>query len=463
MHFQKKQLNNKSEIPSTMDYTIDFDPSKPRFSNKFSFVKFLNKKENEHDCLDECLEYLQGLPSLKENLFCLGVANWKPNTDDKNFQLVFNKKEQLIITFEGTILNRQFLQEFLLVSTGKIKEVLLAQSSKNLEAESGGKQEGQSDEELLLNLYKFFLNDCFCDQKAFRKLVGIINGPVAISIFNKKQPERLLCFWRDIPIFLHGEPLTEASSDQPTSDSSFMTESRFSSISLCTFRSETLLDTCPFPPNEIHSITLLPHHEIKIDSIGQPINITEFPKNLHKKETINIPKNISEAKSKSNLRLEIFEQPRAMQRLLRLSRNRLESLDTFKLDFMEGFEDYFSPQQRLIITGCGSSYFAGCAGADFLRKMGLFRDVRVVNSVEFDLYAFANEDASISNRFGQSSVDDVFSRVLLPKSEMSDSKSNSIPLIRQIPQNVCVAVTQSGESSDVLNFMKKMKSRSCYN
>jgi glucosamine 6-phosphate synthetase-like amidotransferase/phosphosugar isomerase protein len=458
MQYQKKQLKGVSEM--TADMTLDYDPLRPRFSDKFSFVKFMNKESNAQDCLDETLNYLDKISNLDDYLFSLGIANWKSKEGDKNFQLVFNKNEEIIIAFEGDILNRDYLKEFLLLASGKPKEVISAQkNSANLFSENNKSNDTHSDEELLLNLYKHFLNDCFNDHKAFQKLVGIINGPIAISLINKKKPDRLLCFWRDIPIYLHGDTTPDA--DPKTTpcdkDSSFTSEKPFSSITLSTFKSDSWIHTSPFASNTVHNVLLLPQHEIKIDPIGPPLESTPLIKKLNRKETINLPMQDTSSKPKSHLRSEIFEQPQAMKRLLQLQRNHLQELETIKLDCMEGYEDYFSPDQRLVITGCGSSFFAGQAGAGFLNKMKLFRDVRVVNSVEFDPFAFVSQSTPLLNPFGKSCVDDLHSRVLLPSSEVSGSESNSVPLRRQVPANVCVAVSQSGESSDVLNFLRKLK------
>ena len=322
---------------------------------------------------------------------------------------------------------------------------------------SNQKLEKQSDELLLLNLFKYFLNNFFCDQKAFQKLVGIVKGPMAISIFNKKNPGRLLCFWRDIPIYFHGESYLETNSKEIEKDSSFDLKHKFSSISLSTSKSDKWEEFVKFESDMVHIITLLPNHEINLQKGGPALNFSSKLK-LEKSPTINAPKD-NNSIHKSNLRSEIFEQPQAIKRLLKLEERHLTKLDTLKLDCLEGFEDYFSPDQRLVITGCGSSFFAGSAGARFFRKMRIFRDVKMVNSVEFDDLAFIPPQSNVTNTFGVKSFSDFSSHVVLPHNNSDNSNSKS-PMKQRVPENICIAVSQSGESSDVLNFLRKLKESS---
>ena len=443
--------------PSSSVLTLDFDPSKPKFQDNFSFVKFLNKKENNFDCLDESILYIEKIPKYEEYLFALGHTLWKPNQEDKNYQLMYNKNEELILTFEGDILNRKFLEKFLLVKQGKIKEMIKFDKKSSSLSFCDQQIKPQSNELLLLNLFKYFLNNFFCDQKAFQKLVGIVKGPMAISIFNKKNPERLLCFWRDIPIYFHGESFLETNTDKKEKDSSFDFKQKFSSISLSTSKSDSWEESMQFESDKVHIITLLPHHEVSLE-IGGPALEQSSNLKLEKSPTINAPVKIVSSSPKSNLRSEIFEQPHAIRRLLKLEERHLESLDTLKLDSLEGFEDFFSPDQRLVITGCGSSFFAGSAGARFFRKMRIFRDVKMVNSVEFDQLAFIPPKSSILNVFGAKSFSDFSSHVLQPQSE--SEKSSRSPSKQRVPENICIAVSQSGESSDVLNFLKQLKASS---
>jgi D-arabinose 5-phosphate isomerase GutQ len=457
MQYQKKEIKNSAFSNLKMEMTIEEDPNKPKFQDKFSFMKFRNRKENEFDSLPESLEYVSKIKNLDDYLFSLGLASWKPNQGDKNYQLKFNKDEEIIMTFEGDILNRQSLHEFILLKKGKVKKVLEAKNSSQVQLDSSIEEE-TSDEELLLTLYKYFLNDCHNDQKALQQLVGLVNGPMAISIINKKSPERLLCFWRDVRIYLYGEALHDYNVVKTNENKSFLYKKIFSAISLSTIKPEAWIETSNFPGNIIHLITLLPNKEIQIESGGDPINVDKLVRSLTKTPIINAPQ-ISPKNKKSHLRSEIFEQPLAIRRLLKIDENFLEDLDTIKLDFLEGLEDYFSPDQRLVITGCGSSFFAGKAGARFLSQMRLFRDVKVVNSVEFDSYSFVPQGNAISNIFGESSINDKNSRILIPQKDNKSSESVSIPQKKQIPSNVCIAVSQSGESSDVLNFLKELKNQ----
>ena len=456
MQYQQRTVPGIENPRSDQDLTVDFDPSKPQTHGKFSFVKFLNRPENSFDSLQESIDFLEQHPNPNDLLFTLGLSNWKPKQDDKNYQLIFNKNEEIIISFEGDILNRDRLVEFLLLTKGKLKEAIQVKQSSSMSLVDRPKHSLQSDEELLLNLFKHFLNDCLNDVKAFRKLAGLVEGPLAMALFNKKQPQRLLCFWRDIPIYLHGQASAQQKSSPKKENSSFISNSNFSSVTVSTAKSESWTDTCSFPADTVHLITLLPQHEIAIKSKGPPIAPNSPSKNLIQLPSINAPE-IESTKIKSHLRSEIFEQPAAIKRLLRLDQTHLEDLATIKLHCLEGFEEFFSPDQRLVITGCGSSFFAGTAGARFLQKINLFRDVRVINSVEFDTCAFALQNQPIVNVFGESSVSDAHSRVLLPQNESTGSQTSSVPLQRRIPRNVCIAVTQSGESSDVLNFLRQLK------
>jgi glucosamine 6-phosphate synthetase-like amidotransferase/phosphosugar isomerase protein len=414
-------------------------------------MKFKNKKENDFDSLPETLAFIDKIQNFDDYQFSLGLATWKPNQGDKNYQLKFNKQEEIIMAFEGDILNKDYLNQFLLLSKGKIKKVLEAKNNPKISMDSVPDDQ-LSNEELLLNIYKYFLNQSLSDQKALQQLVGLVNGPLAISIFNKKDPNRVLCFWRDIQIHMHGEALME--NLKTKENKSFIINKVFSGITLSTIKPNQWAETSNLAANCVHIITLQPNKEIQLEKGGLPIDVKSLVKSLTKTPTINAPK-LSKIK-KSNLRSEIFEQPSAIRRLLKIEENILNDLDTVKLDFMEGFEDYFSPDQRVVITGCGSSFFAGQSGARFLRQMRLFRDVKVVNSVEFDPFAFISSNTPITNIFGETSVTDYNSKILIPQE--NEKSPMSVPNKKRVPGNICIAVSQSGESSDVLNFLKKLKS-----
>uniref|UniRef100_A0A6B2KZM4 Glutamine--fructose-6-phosphate aminotransferase [isomerizing] n=1 Tax=Arcella intermedia TaxID=1963864 RepID=A0A6B2KZM4_9EUKA len=80
---------------------------------------------------------------------------------------------------------------------------------------------------------------------------------------------------------------------------------------------------------------------------------------------------------------EIMEQPEALSRALNYG-GRLLGEDGAKLGGLERYKGELSKVKHLVISGCGTSYFAGLAGAHIMRSLQVFDTVQVVDSAEMD-------------------------------------------------------------------------------
>ena len=81
---------------------------------------------------------------------------------------------------------------------------------------------------------------------------------------------------------------------------------------------------------------------------------------------------------------EIHEQPLTIQNSLN-NGGRIYDFDKVKLGGLDGNREKLLSIRNLIISGCGTSYYAALYGAKLFRSLGIFDTVQVVDSSEFDI------------------------------------------------------------------------------
>eukprot|EP01111_Echinosteliopsis_oligospora_P004350 TRINITY_DN1698_c0_g1_i1.p1 TRINITY_DN1698_c0_g1~~TRINITY_DN1698_c0_g1_i1.p1 ORF type:complete len:646 (-),score=226.58 TRINITY_DN1698_c0_g1_i1:66-2003(-) len=91
---------------------------------------------------------------------------------------------------------------------------------------------------------------------------------------------------------------------------------------------------------------------------------------------------------------EIMEQPMSVARALNYG-GRISNELAVKMGGFEENKDTLLPIHHLIITGCGTSFFAGIFGAKIMRSLGIFETVQVVDSAEVNLDTFPSIGAGV--------------------------------------------------------------------
>jgi len=91
---------------------------------------------------------------------------------------------------------------------------------------------------------------------------------------------------------------------------------------------------------------------------------------------------------------EIMEQPEALSRALNYG-GRLLGEEGAKLGGLERKRESLTPVKHLVITACGTSYFAGLAGANVMRSLGIFETIQVIDAAEVEESTFPIKDTAI--------------------------------------------------------------------
>lgn len=91
---------------------------------------------------------------------------------------------------------------------------------------------------------------------------------------------------------------------------------------------------------------------------------------------------------------EIFEQPEAISRALNYG-GRILDLSHVKLGGLEEQRETLLNVKHLVITACGTSYFAALYGAQIMRSLGAFETVQVVDAAEMSRDMFPKENGGL--------------------------------------------------------------------
>ncbi|EFA75629.1 glutamine-fructose-6-phosphate transaminase [Heterostelium album PN500] len=91
---------------------------------------------------------------------------------------------------------------------------------------------------------------------------------------------------------------------------------------------------------------------------------------------------------------EIMEQPMSISRALNYG-GRIFDDSRVKLGGLEEAKELLLPIKNLIITGCGTSYFAGQLGAKIMRYLGAFDTIQVIDAAEVSRDSLPHTNAGI--------------------------------------------------------------------
>lgn len=280
----------------------------------------------------------------------------------------FDCQKEIFVVHNGIIENYQ-----------KIKEKLIAK---------GHKFNSETDTEVIAHLIEEFLKkDNF--ESAVRKTLNIIKGTFALVIFYKHEPRKLI-------------------------------GARFSSpLALGIGKDEFILASDPLP------ISYLTDKVIFLDD-GEMVVVNDnfyevkfFKNNLKtEKEIIELDLKIDEAE-KGNFEhymiKEIFEEPISLENTLR--GRILKDKSGVKIRGLEEIDDKLKNVKRIILTGCGTAYYAAVYGKYLFNEfLPYFVEAEIASELRYRKVNYNNE-------------------VLL------------------------IAISQSGETIDTLEAVKEAKNR----
>ena len=80
---------------------------------------------------------------------------------------------------------------------------------------------------------------------------------------------------------------------------------------------------------------------------------------------------------------EIHEQADAVERATNMG-GRILNEDSVKLGGLEDYSEELINTDHLIVVGCGTSYYAGMIGVDYLKRIGGFKTVQLFDAAEFE-------------------------------------------------------------------------------
>ena len=97
---------------------------------------------------------------------------------------------------------------------------------------------------------------------------------------------------------------------------------------------------------------------------------------------------------------EIMEQPIAIQRTLNYGARVFG--EKIRLGGLENNKDILSNKEEIIILGCGTSLNSGYWVSNLLKKNKIFKNVKVIDASEFEIYEIVNPKDSICVVLSQS-------------------------------------------------------------
>jgi len=90
---------------------------------------------------------------------------------------------------------------------------------------------------------------------------------------------------------------------------------------------------------------------------------------------------------------EIMEQPESLARALNYG-GRIFGDDSTKLGGLSSNLDMIQNVQHLVISACGTSFFAGMLGSHFMRQLGSFKTVQVIDAAELEDFHLPDPNTS---------------------------------------------------------------------
>lgn len=252
---------------------------------------------------------------------------------------------------------------------------------------------GETDTEVVSNLISYHLQKEEEPFTAFKKAISQLEGSWGVVVIIKSKPNSLF-------ISKSGSPLLLGKTDNGVIVGS--------EISAFCNRSNTIIS--------LEEGDLL---EINSDNIntgdGEFNSLSSFFKNREVLSFGEVAFQKTPYPFSHWMIKEIMEQPIAIQRTLNYGA-RISS-EKIKLGGLSNNDDLFKNKDEIILLGCGTSLNAGIWISYILKKNNVFKNVKVIDASEFEIY------------------------------EVSDPK-----------KTICVVLSQSGETKDVHRCMIKIKS-----
>lgn len=304
-----------------------------------------------------------GISTLGDDLSCIKYASTKDNSAIERLKLNFDKLNSTKLGIghtrwathgAKTDLNSHphisFDNKISLVHNGIIENYLVI---KNDLEEQGIKFNSQTDSEVIVNYLANEYSKSSNFIEALEKTLSVLQGTWGLAILNKDTPEVMYCV-------RHGSPLLVGRTD----DSVIITseQSGFCDLVNNYFVLESN-DICVINKNSNDfTISTSNKYELKEAIKG---NIQTLP-DEYSHWTIK----------------EIDEQYDSSLRAISLG-GRLMDNNKVKLGGLEEHTEILLRIQNIIILGCGTSYYAGLMGTNYLKDLCCFNTVQIFDGAEF--------------------------------------------------------------------------------
>jgi glucosamine--fructose-6-phosphate aminotransferase (isomerizing) len=329
-------------------------------------IGFLDKNKGEYEILKYSNNYVscskndlyelfkqQCKEMKKRSRICIGHSRWATHgiISDNNAHPHHSYHKNFFCVHNGIIENYQ-----------KIKSKLIG---------LGFEFYSETDTEVIINLIEHNYNTMKSDsseyteiyiQKAIEKSISEIEGTYGLIIFSNHVPDTVF-------IVKNGSPILIAESDN-----CFMATSE-----LCGFSSD-IKNYIDIPNDEVVVLSCLKGIQINHKKIHE---INNTIRDDYMTQSLGIYSHYTQK--------EIYEQHDTLMRSLsnggRLSNGKV------KLGGLECLSDSLKDIQHIVFLGCGTSYYAGCIGVEYMKKMHRLYDSNdTINYWCFDGCEFEEKD-----------------------------------------------------------------------
>lgn len=218
----------------------------------------------------------------------------------------------------------------------------------------------ETDTEVIVNLIGHYLDKGMSTVDATKKALSELEGTWGIAIVSTAEPNRIIAARR-------GSPLV---------------------VGISNGRKFIASEVCAFSRHTTQYVALNDDELVVLTAGDNTFDMTRVEK--APEEVIELsPEPFPHWTIK-----EITEQPAALSRTLHYG-GRFDSLGNVKLGGLDENKDMLLPIKHLLVSGCGTSFFAGSYGTLLFRYLGCFDSVQAIDASEVTIDSFPENDGGL--------------------------------------------------------------------
>lgn len=294
-----------------------------------------------------------------------------------------------VVNKENAHPHNSIQKKFFIVHNGTIDNF---EEMKKIIPDYDKKKYSETDTELFINLIEHFYEDDI--EKAIKKTINCIKGPFAICVFSLHNPNEIYFCRRDLPLLLgFSEKLVIASSE-----------------------------TVGFYDKVEHYIELLNDDIFCVKFINDELEYEKMT-NYVKIRVVKSRELLNPYPHPYWTIKEIMEQPLTVNKATNMGM-RFEGKDKVILNGLQEKNKEILRCNRVILFGCGTSFYAGCVGSYLLKLMKCFDHTEALIASEFE---------------------------------------DEIHIENDMDNTLCIYLSQSGETKDLVDVLYTLKNTKAMN